>query len=111
MRLLPDTDDEVLGVADRWKAQHCHGGKWTELRSGDSEAVYQRLIALQRGATAKDVAEIVGNDSWVGERCDECLERDAIVLVGQEPDYESATVYLCAECVNRLVRLVVGGGR
>ncbi len=44
------------------------------------------------------------------DHCDECGE-PAIVLIGQEPDYESATVYLCADCLRQVNELVSAGSR
>ena len=109
MRLLPSEREEVQGVAVKWKAQYCHDGRWSELRmrNGEtsSELIYKRLLAMPTDATAKDVEEIIGTDGWVGESCTECHGK-ALVLIGQEPDYESSTVYLCAECVAKVAELI-----
>lgn len=111
MRLLPDERAEVPGVAARWKAQYYRplNDTWNHIRSGPAEisgeVVYDQLRALPVDATAADVAAIIGNDGWVGEACTECQGR-AIVLVGEERDYESHTVFLCAACVTRVADLV-----
>lgn len=67
------------------------------------------LLALdQETATADDVAEIIGNHSWVHEKsCSECgAESWGIVEIGEPPDYESATAYLCRDCLQSALRLL-----
>lgn len=109
MQLL-DERSEVMTVAERWKSQYCCKGTWHDPFECDAKDVYERLVALPASASAADVAAIIGNDSWIGESCTECGER-AIVLVGQEPDYESATAYLCANCLQKLNELVFAARR
>lgn len=57
-------------------------------------------------ATGKDIANIIGNDSWTIMRCNEC-NKDVkhVVQLGQEPDYESATAQICFSCLNKAVKL------
>jgi hypothetical protein len=52
-------------------------------------------------ATADEVAEIIGNPSWARpKKCGECgCETWRIVEIGETPDYESHTAYLCRECL------------
>lgn len=103
MRLLASEREEVAGVASRWKAQYCDGrGLWHNHGGSNRLSTYEQLRHLSPEATAAEVAAIIGNDTWVGETCTECHSRKAIALVGEEPDYESATVYLCAECICKL---------
>lgn len=105
MRFLPSDREQVQGVAARWRAQYCKNGEWGGSRD-DPLVIYERLLALPKEATAADVAGIIGNDSWVGENCTECGKREAIVVVGEEPDYESLTVWLCAACIRRLAAML-----
>jgi hypothetical protein len=67
------------------------------------------LMALdQEAATAAQVAEIIGNSSWARElACSECgHETWGIVEIGEPPDYESATAYLCRDCLRAALRLL-----
>ena len=58
-------------------------------------------------ATKEDVALIIGNDSWVRLTCDECEEDvDTVIRVGEKPDYESSTAYLCGSCVLKAFNLL-----
>jgi hypothetical protein len=104
MKLLSEAED-VATVAERWKAQYLWKGKWG-VYSGDSQKIYERLAALPSSAKAADVAAIIGNNTWIGESCSECGNKRAIIMIGQEPDYESATVWLCRACVDALINLV-----
>lgn len=57
-------------------------------------------------ATTKDVGDIIGNTSWTALKCDECGEYvDALIQVGEEPDYESSTASLCKSCIRKAAEL------
>ena len=99
-RLL--TRRAIIGsVAERWRAQYCHAGQWSECIGGPASAIYGKLVALDHETVGRDVVdEIIGNHSWTAIQCDGC-QRDVAcaVQVGQLPDYDSATVVLCADCL------------
>lgn len=104
LKRLENEREQVASVARRWKAQYFHGGKWSFTNSGASSGVYERLVALPSDATASDVAAIIGNDSWIGHRCDGCGKTSLDAWqIGDEPDYESHTVTLCRRCMDALV--------
>ena len=93
----------IQGVAAKWRAQY-KGSMDTRLFDGSSKGeIAEQLDALDRDkACAEDVAKIIGNNSWTRMTCDECKrDVDAVLRVGAEPDYESATAYLCFECVQK----------
>ena len=57
-------------------------------------------------ASVADVTAIIGNDSWTSLKCDECGKYvDAVVQVGEEPDYESYSAKLCKPCVYKALTL------
>ena len=90
--------DQIRSVADKWKQQYV-GVKYEQ---PDKLAIYLSLLKLDLDAcSAKDVADVIGNDSWAcAQKCYECDEYHDIVLqIGAEPDYESSTTWLCAGCV------------
>jgi len=96
---------QVAKVAERWKAQYCSQGQWARCSTGSSGEVHQRLSALSADATAQDVAEIIGNDSWIGEHCDGCRGHAVDSWqIGEAPDYESHRVVLCSACMDLLVK-------
>jgi hypothetical protein len=105
MKLLPSESQAAQEAAAAWKRTYYHGDKWAGY-AFNPETVYNRLVALPVGATAADVAAIIGNDSWVGVTCDDCRTERAVVQVGAEPAYESPTANLCATCVRTAFSLI-----
>lgn len=103
----------IANVAANWKNQYCarnplvlKNGGW--MQGGlDYEGIYNRLVALPSKATEEQVTAIIGNGGWTRNVCDQC-KRDVeiVVEVGQEPDYESATARLCAQCLQDALALI-----
>ena len=113
--ILLTTRTKIRSVADRGKEQYCRGDRWCEAWRGrkPADVIYKRLAALDvETATAADVEEIIGNDSWTVIDCDECGERvPAVVRVGYDPDYESSmnsTALVCADCLRRALSMIEG---
>lgn len=107
--IVIDERSKIEGVAERWKAQYCRLGVWSSTITGDSGVIYAHLAALNPAiATAKDVAEIIGNNSWAGpDDCHECGKTvERTVQIGQPPDYESHTAQICLECLRKAVQLM-----
>jgi hypothetical protein len=50
--------------------------------------------------------EIIGNESWTSNKCNEC-NKDllAVVELGEDPDIESRTARICLDCLNKAVDL------
>lgn len=100
--------DLIRGVAKRWRDTYAPFEQW-DMRPTmfgpvpDKRAISIKLDKLDKEtATAADVAAIIGNESWTHLTCDECgKDADAVLTVGQEPDYESHTASLCRSCVER----------
>lgn len=100
MRLIT-LRDTIKSVPDSFAKQY-H-------RTCDSSKI-QKLVQLKNLdteiATVEDITLIIGNNSWTKLTCDECGEHvQAVVMVGQEPDYESATVCLCKSCASKVINL------
>lgn len=87
----------IRDVAAKWDRQYSGGRNYAP----DKRAIYERLRLLDgETATPEDVREIIGNDSWTSLQCGGCSKYvGALVIVGDEPDYESSTAYLCYACV------------
>ena len=102
MRLITK-EMRVKGVAERWKRNYLRDGKWYETYSGDTEIVYKKLL---KATSEKEVNDIIGNKSWTELHCDDCKkEVDAVVQLGDEPDYESATANICFDCLEKAIGL------
>ena len=99
--------DQVKVVAKRWRVQYV-SGEW----GVDEQDIQRKLDALDvETATDKDVAEIIGNDTWVGpHKCHECGTKTwSAVELGEPRDYKSATATICIDCLRKAVALVERG--
>lgn len=104
--------DTIRAVASRWRQQYepfTDDRPMFSWRTGvtspplNKKQIAENLDDLDgETATPEDVAAIIGNESWTRLTCDECgKDTDAVLTVGQEPDYESHTASLCRSCVER----------
>lgn len=58
--------------------------------------------------TSEEVDTLIGNNSWTSNICNECGNRvKDVVRVGEEPDYESKTSYLCKDCLTKAYNLFI----
>ena len=52
--------------------------------------------------TEADVDAAIGTKGWASLTCDECHEKvDALIHIGDEPDYEAQWQMLCANCIKK----------
>lgn len=99
MRLIK-RDDLAKGVKARWYETYWCKRTNTWKYDDGKRVIYENLKALGSNPSADFVDEVIGNTSWTACRCDECEGQfDAVIEVGQEPDYESSTAKLCEGCV------------
>jgi len=89
------------GISERWRRQYRDAdGRWRSVASGDSGAIYDKIVAAGDDAAAVDAA--IGNKSWTRVSCDCCLEyADIGARIGE---YESK-VY-CLPCLEAAVKRV-----
>lgn len=89
--------DVIRDVPFRWRQQYPD----QHYPPGDEKyAIGDHLDALDvETATEDDIAKVIGNTTWTNMSCDACDQSvDALVTVGQIPDYESRTANLCLDC-------------
>jgi Pyruvate/2-oxoacid:ferredoxin oxidoreductase delta subunit len=68
---------------------------------------YNKVVALDPDTATPEDVEMVLNPSWVQCMCYECgCCVDAVVQMGQEPDYESIWVEVCKGCLQRALGMV-----
>ena len=92
----------IKEIPDRWRCQYREN-------QGDKYQIWLRLKA-EENLTEEKAEELIGNNSWSRLDCDECGERaDAVVQLGQEPDYESRTACICLDCLKKAVTLAAPG--
>lgn len=80
------------------------------LRASQIE-VMNRLLAL-KNPTEDQITSIIGNSSWTRNECTECKKDvNVVVELGEEPDYESSTAWLCLRCLQKAVSLALEVGK
>lgn len=92
------------GVYARWEEQY---DGYTFVDGEKKKTIMQSLKNLQAPVDPEEVNRIIGNTSWTTPpSCDVCGKFNGPVIeVGEEPDYESNTAYICLDCVQSVVRL------
>lgn len=78
------------------------------LANGTDPAVtIQAVAALPRPLQRDAVREAMdGWPDWTDNRCDEChADRDVLIRIGDEPDYDARWVDLCADCLRKASKL------
>lgn len=85
-------------VAERWRNQYCHNGKWLDRTSSCiPEEVYNELCRLGPNPDIAAVAKLIGNKSWSYLSCSSCgedIERG--IILG---DYCYETHTYCETCI------------
>ena len=96
--------DRIKQVVSSWSRTYSGGGY-----GKDKLEILEKLKLLNLNTvTAKEIESIIGNSSWTDLKCQECEKYvKKVVRVGEEPDYESATVFLCVKCIKRLYDSVI----
>ncbi len=101
--------DVIKQVTAKWERQYegqmdstgylYPGGKGDKTRG---ETLKQLQALDLNTCTAKEVNDIIGNESWTRMNlCDECGKQpNVLVQVGNEPDYDSHTAWLCLNCLS-----------
>jgi hypothetical protein len=93
--------DRIRTIATRW--EYAYKGGISVKFGQDKADILDRLKQLDlETVDAKTVNEIIGNNTWTIAECSECkrIVKD-VVMVGEQPDYESNTAYLCKKCAER----------
>ena len=96
----------AAGAALRFKEQYYgeDNGSWCFGLPAARADTYQRLC--DSDGSPDSVSGIVG-ESWVRIDCTECGSSvEAGVELGEELDYESATVHLCLPCLRAAVSML-----
>ena len=82
--------------------------RWKKQYPNDKDGIQKLLDALGPIKDHDKVDQIIGNRSWTEiPICSECGTRNGefVVMVGEEPDYESYTAWLCPSCIRKLCDL------
>ena len=89
---------QILEVVDRWKESY----------PKDKLEILKKLESLNlETAWPQDLEKIIGNPTWAClQLCYEC-GKDCLEVVelGEEPDWESSTVLICKDCLQKALKL------
>lgn len=90
------------GAAKRYRAQYS-GGQY-----GDKSKTTEKLLALNSPVDPDEVDRIIGNTSWTTPpSCNVCGKLNGpVVEVGDKPDYDSNTAWVCFDCVRAIGKMV-----
>jgi len=96
------TEREMIrDVPKRWDAQYPDDFK----RAG-SKDISAKLHALDLNtATPHHISNIIGNDSWVDNQCDECEKRFPVLVILAK-DYSESEFRLCLHCAQNIVHVL-----
>jgi hypothetical protein len=87
-------------VSHRWESQYRNS------TIADKVDIGVKLKELGDSPDPDKVDEIIGNRSWTRIHCDSCnKEKDAVIQLGEEQDYESATANVCVDCLREALSL------
>lgn len=87
----------IQRVAERWKKNY---PDLVESWPGTKLSLLKLLDV--NTATEKQVADIIGNDSWTKIRCDECRKDVPVAVVMGNPDSKR----LCRTCLKKALHLL-----
>ena len=96
--------DLIRGVRNRWRKQYQRQiADRTDPLHNNSARVDDALFRLDVEACSEsDVDAAIGVAGWVANRCDFCdRDMDALIQLGQEPDYEARYVDICSACLSK----------
>lgn len=91
-------------VPARWAA------RYSGTTSPNLAAITKKLAELPIPVDPDAVDSIVGNKSWTGIGiCGECKKDGPpmLVQIGDEPDYDSHTAYVCLDCIGAAYRMLL----
>ena len=102
----------VEDVRQRWREQYgrvdCANHAFAHGNLA-GKTVHDVTVQLDTATTLADVNAVFGNDTWTTTLCDLCgAYVTACLQLGDEPDYESATVNACFACAIRVGEIAKG---
>ena len=95
-------------AAERWAVQYK-----SDRHGQDKKIIGRALAELGEHPDPDKIDEIIGNGSWTRvpgcrecSNCDSDKEYSAVIMVGDEPDYEALYTYLCIDCMEKAMSMI-----
>lgn len=106
-------EDEMINIITREQKIENVPKSWAEQYVGyvgcDKSKKREKLFELEAAGqlSQESINETIGNTSWTELRCDNCKkDKDALVRIGDEPDYDSRWQDLCLDCLGKAQKLL-----
>lgn len=99
----PSLSDVLANAKARWHASYSKYPPSYVPPFTNGKALAQFADLLDATTTPDEFDALIGNVSWTQERCAICgKDTREWLRVGEEPDYESQTIWLCLDCAERI---------
>jgi hypothetical protein len=88
-------NQEAEFALNQWKDGHWH-------------EVALKVQALGPNPNPDDIDRLVGHGAWTQVyECSECVQqKPEVVQLGEEPNYESATAWICLDCLKEAILMI-----
>lgn len=93
-----------MKLITRYERAKTAAKRWREQYPRDHHGIGAKLEDLGAFPSPHDVDRVIGNKSWTRVTdCSECgaLEPDMVMEIGESPDIESSTAWICYKCLNQ----------
>jgi len=116
MKLIT-TRTQIRGIVKCWKKQYgynfwkkSYGPCPDVIGFNNKKEIYDKLKTLDlEKVSAKAIEKIIGNSTWTDLKCNECNKKcKAVMRVGDKPDYDSNTAWLCEKCLRKALDAITG---
>lgn len=103
--VLITRESRAREAAELFKRAQFDGRTWTY--GDDRRVMYEKLVEANGDP---DKVSAILSSGWCTHSCSACGEESSVtVQVGDEPDYESSTAWLCPPCLRAAVALLPEG--
>ena len=94
-------------AAESFKRVYCKDEEWRTYDSWSPVEKHRQLLELGPNPDPDEVDRVMGS-TWTKHLCDECRNRSEgpWLELGQEPDYESRTAWICSDCLEQASNLL-----
>lgn len=100
MSKIITSSELAKSAAHNWKEQYFDGKNWFQLFAGNSEKIYQKLIAAK--SDPDKIEKITGGSGWAYPWCGECKEYKRVVISFGDP--EDYTKEVCLDCAEKWLK-------
>lgn len=91
--------DKIKNISKTWNSHFYSNHSLDVIRIGNR-------LRDEKPDTEEKIINIIGNDSWTTNKCTECeVDCEVTVQLGEDLDYDSSTVRICFDCIEKSLYL------